>query len=525
MNSFISHFKPWLWALLTLAAIELTYYGVMRPPRATWNNFLNFDFAQTESFQRLVAHDKIVAFEKADPDVIQVGDSSGLHGVQSPIVMSHIPGWNYLNMSVATNLGYSGYYNMARLQLERSPHARYLVLYTSPLGGVPRRILWDDDQKLMAPHIYNEFISPLHQLFQLPTLAARKDVTNYVYYLGHRFKQRDAPLSNNRGYLAFSAVFRESNGWTRETDVEGDIRANIFKGILPNIEVGDNVNPDLVRTALRMLPKVTDEHFYDWWTFSDVSYFDHVYDAFAELAKAYGVKLVLVFNPLPDSTKRAEFEELMDWKAIRSGLDRVRRRHPDVVVSNIDFWPDEHFSVFSHIGTPSSLESSHRVGRIMKDIIGGDRPVERAKVEPVFKPPMTVEIDFEKTYCGYGWTDQTGATDQFPLQHVGPRNKGWIFTAVRPNHAYTVRGVFNDRDPELVRRMKMTVNDEPVTKTSAGRSNEASYAEYLVPEDVVNKYDGWLNIRFDLGDADRKTTAIGRSTQFKRITVSPVKSR
>ena len=179
MNSFILPFRPWLLALAGLVAIELGYYAVARPPRIAWNSFLDLPFAQTDTFQRLVAHGKIVAFDKADPDIIQVGDSSGLHGVQPPIVMSHIPGYNYLNLSVATNLGYSGYYNMAKLQLKRSPSARYLVLYASPLGGIPRKSLWDEDQNLMAPLIHNEFLSSLHRLVQLrrsyprePLLAA-----------------------------------------------------------------------------------------------------------------------------------------------------------------------------------------------------------------------------------------------------------------------------------------------------------------------------------------------------------------
>jgi hypothetical protein len=521
MNSFTSLFRPWLLALAGLAAIELAYYAVVRPPRAAWNSFLDLQFAQPESFQRLVAYEKVLAFDNADADIIQVGDSSGLHGVQPPIVMSHIPGYNYLNLSVATNLGYSGYYNLARLQLERSRHARYLVIYASLVGGVPRRILWDEDQKLMAPLIYDEFMSPLHRLVQLPTLAARGSVTDHVYYMGYRSKQRDMPLFANRGYPAFMSVFRESNGWTRETDVEGDVPANIYKAILPGITVNQSADPNAIRAALRPIPRVTDEAFFDWRTVSRVSYFDRVYGAFADLAREHGVKLVLIFNPFPETSRRPEFEELMDWKAIEAGLKRVRERNPEVIVTRFDFWPDEKFSVFSHIGTVFSHESSHRVGEIMKGIIGNERPAERARAGSSAPRPAPVEIDFDRPYCGYGWTDQEGTTNMFPLQYVGPRNKAWIYVALAPGSAYRVRSVFRADDPELARRIELRVNGIAARKLDAGRSGDELYAEYLVPEETVTMYRGWMTLELDLGGTPIQDAQGKRSVLFRRITAVP----
>lgn len=525
MSSSTSPFRPWLLALAGLVAIEGAYYAVARPPRATWNSFLDLQFAQVETIQRLFAYEKIVAFEKVDADIIQVGDSSGLHGVQPPIVMSHIPGYNYLNLSVATNLGYSGYYNIAKVQLKRSPRARYLVLYTSPVGGVPRKMLWDEDQKLMAPLIYNEFLSPLHHFVQLPTLAARQRVTDYVYSMKYRFKPKGAPLAMNRGYLAFMSAFRDSNGWTRETDVEGDVPTNIYKAILPGITVNQSADPDAIRAALLPIPRVTDEKFFDWRTLSHVSYFDHVYDAFAELARNHGVQLVLVFNPFPETSRRPEFDGLMDWKAIEAGLKRVRERNPEVIVTGFDFWPDEKFSVFSHVGTPSSGESSHRVGRIMKEIIGNRPAAERAQTAKPALPRMPVKIDFSQPYCGYGWTDRAAATNGFPLEYIGPRNKAWICTAFAPGSAYTVRGIFRADDPELADRIELKANDRRATKLSSGRSGENLYAEWLVPMDSVDAYRGWMMLEVDLGGPPRDAAEGKQTVSFVRIVATPENPR
>ena len=521
MNSFISHFRPWLLALAGLIAIELAYYAAARPARAAWNSFLDMKFTETESFQRLVAYEKILAFENVDADIIQVGDSSGLHGVQPPIVMSHIPGYNYLNLSVATNLGYPGYYNLAKLQLERSRNARYLVLYASPLGGLPRRKLWDGDEKLMAELIHNEFLSPVRRLFQLPTLAARRQVTDYIYYMNGRGKQRGLPLSSNRGYLAFESVFRESNGWTRETDVESDVPTNIYKAILPGLDVNRSVDPDAIRGALRGSPVVTDERFFDWLTLSHTHYFDKAYGAFAELAREHGVKLVVIFNPLPESSRGPGFDEFTEWKAIEAGLKRVRERYPEAVFTGIDFWPDEKFSVFSHVGTLHSHESSHRVGRLMKEIIGNERPAQQAGVRRPARPPSAVEIDFGRPYCGYGWTDQGAATNGFPLQHVGPRNKGWIFTTFGPGRAYTVRSVFNADDPAVAQQMTLKANDMPAQRLGEGKAGDSSYVEYLVPAEAVNAYGGWTRLEFDLGGVPKADRKGKRTVSFERITASP----
>lgn len=524
MNSFTSHFKPWLYALLALAVIELAYYGVVRPPRATWNSFLDFQYAQTESFQRLVAHDKIIAFEDVDANIIQVGDSSGLHGVQPPVAMSHIPGWQYLNFGVATNLGYPGYYNLAKLQLQRSPNARYLVLYTSPLGGVPRKFLWDGEQKLMAPLIHKEFISPWYRMFQLPTLAARKDVINYVYYLGYRFRQKDEPLSANRGYLAFKSVFRESKGWTRETDVEKDVPTNIYNAILPGVEVNESVSPEVIRKALHGSPRLTDERFFEWRTLSYSSYFDLVYGAFVELAREHGVKLVVIFNPMPESSGGSGFDEYIDWKGINAGLDRVRKKYPEAIFTDIELWPDHMFSVFSHVSSLSSHESSHRVGRIMKQIIGDELPGGQSG--QVSAPVLAqAEIDFGQPYCGYGFTDEEGTTVKFPFRHVGQRGKAWLWKTLAPGSAYTVRSTFRAGDPGLAGRIQLQINGIPMRKLGTGMAGDAPYAEYFVPEEVVNKYRGWLRLEFDpRGDKSEKNP-LKAPVVFERITAVPVSAR
>lgn len=522
MNSFILHFKPWLVALALLIVIECIYFAAAQPRRLSWNSFLDLQFTQAESFQRLVTYEKIIAFENADPDIIQVGDSSGLHGVQPPLVVSHIPDYRYLNLSVATNLGYSGYYQLAKLQLQRSPNAKYLVLYASAIGGVPRKTLWDDGEKLMGPLIQNEFLSPLHRLVQLPTLAARQSLTDYVYSQGYRYKSKGSPLSTNRGYLAFEFINHMSTGWTRETDVEGDIPANIYKAILPDLDSSKEADPQAIREALRKLPKITDEQFFNWRRLSRESYFDHVYGAFAELAREHQVKLVLIFNPFPESSKQPAFEELIDWKAIENALHRVRQQHPDVIVTNFDFWPDEKFSVFSHVDTPSSGESSHRVGKIMKEVIGDGRPNPRVQPNSPVTRLRAIDIDFQKSYCGYGWTDQTGATNTFPLQYVGSRNRTWLYAQIGEGKSHKLRSEFRANDPATASRMELKVNGIRASRIGLGKTGDAFFTDHLITEEMVRKYRGWLTMEFEVNTPATENSNGKRSIAFQRIVSSPI---
>jgi hypothetical protein len=364
----------------------------------------------------------------------------------------------------------------------------------------------------MAPQIYNEFLSPLYHLFQLPSLSVRQEVIGNAYYLGYRFQQKDAVLSTNRGYLAFTKSFRETNGWVRETDVEGDIPSDMFKSILAGFGINDSEN---IRAAFRTLPKVTDEHFFDWHTFQRRSYFDVAYGAFANLAKAHGVKLILVFNPLPESFRRPEFEDFMDWKAIEAALARFRKAHPEVIVTNFEFWPDEDFSVFSHISTPASIKSSRRVGELLARYIEPRTDMSSNSQQRWLAEPLEgLDIDFRTYFAGYGWTDAAGTTNGFPMQHIGPRGKAWIFAHVKPGSDYVLKISYKGTSEE-VDGIRLFVNGANALRKTRENNENEGWIEYALPAAGVGKYSGWLNLEFDTGHAGQVSTFSFRGLEIK----------
>lgn len=258
---------------------------------------------------------------------------------------------------------------------------------------------------------------------------------------------------------------------------------------------------------------------------SHVSYFDHVFGAFAKLAREYDAKLIVIFNPLPESMKSPEFEKFMDWKSINEGLKRVSTKNPDIIFAPIEFWPDEKFSTFSHVETPSSHESSHRVGEILTEIIGGKPPATRLRSK-ANSQPTKVEIDFRQPFCGYGWTDRASTTGEFPLQFIGPRNKAWVFTAFGPGSPYKLRSNYRSVTPGLVPHIELRVNEMPVAKLSSGSNGEDVHDEYLIPKEIVDMYGGWMKLEFALINTPEVSGKKSqRNVLFHNVTATPVLRR
>ena len=158
-------------------------------------------------------------------EIVQVGDSSGMHGVVPAVMQSKLGGARYLNMNVATTLGYVGYYTIAKYALENQKQPgtiKYLVLYTNAIGAIPRWMLWDD-KKLIGFDLQREYGSAFHRLFQLPSLGVRQPVSRGLFYWNGTLMQPDAPITDNEGFDYFNHIHRLSRGWVRETDVPGDV--------------------------------------------------------------------------------------------------------------------------------------------------------------------------------------------------------------------------------------------------------------------------------------------------------------
>ncbi len=351
MNSSISHFKAWLLVLLIVLGIEMIYLAFMRPHEMDRTNLLQFSFATPETAQRLFTWHKMRAFGDSEPHVVQVGDSSGFHGIDPLLVEAYLPpGTRYVNMSCCANQGFRGYINVLKYMLDRNEGIRYAILHITP-HTMPRPEMWDADGAALwgdanitvfGEAIGKEVNAPW-SWFRVPTLAARGDVTHTVYYFGDLFRSRDAPMLDAYPYLEFLDLFRKHRGWTPENDVQQYIDPQECK----------------VHT-----PKT-----FDWRSFSRKTYIEVVFPKFAALARRHNIKLVVVFQPVG-----CQLGDGAGSQVARDGLRRFMVENPDVAVPFplIETWDPARFSVPAHVHTEWVPETSRRLGEALRDIMKAD---------------------------------------------------------------------------------------------------------------------------------------------------------
>jgi hypothetical protein len=518
-------FLPWILALLVLVVIEATFLIGASPERFTRNNFLQYRFGAPESLQRLFVQEKIEYFSDTAPTILQIGDSSGLYGIQPAIIESHLPGYRYLNFGIATNLGYCGYYRLAQYMLRRNPSIKYLVLYTTFAAGQPRASLWCGAPDLLADDINSEFVNPIRRAFQLPTLSLREQITHQVYY--SVFGMTRQPRSQNYAYLMFHDIIRMSGGWARETDNPGDRVYNLWVAIdsLRRGETNPTMPPDVKALFEKAFP-ITDYWYVDWLSCQRRSYIDLILGEFAALARRHNTKLVVIINPMPESIRTRYDDTFIDLGAMETALQRFGHANPEVAApTQFDYWPDSKFSTFSHVVTPHARENSDRVGRILAKIVSPCSGASR--LPPWGNPGTIVRLDFGNWFTGYGWTDPlTEAGTDFRRLNPG-RKEGLVFLAVRPGTNYKLRLHLCPEVPDVtVTALTAAVHGRQLQRTGHGTEEGLRFVDWLIPSEAVERYNGWLEAlistrgMLDWQDAVTNDEPIDRSLAVNRLTVS-----
>jgi hypothetical protein len=349
MSSSILPFRSWFVAGLGFLAIELTIYFVTHPSMLDRTNFLQFSFAKDETPQRLFVLEKIKAFSDSSPTIVQSGDSSGFYGIEPNAIIKYLPpGVTYLNMSCCANLGFRGYYNILEFMAERNPSIKYLVLHFTPYT-MPLPELWDSDGaalwgigdvKVFGQAVYDAFLSPWRRFAHIPSLAYRRTVTDFAYYLDGKFNDPNRPLLRNENYLEFLRVFRDTHGWMRETD---------HRVTVPATEC-----------------EVPGPSFFDVGTLSRKTYLQEILEEYAAMARRHHAVLVIVFQPVACTlgTGRGSAEA-------RSAIENFKRANPDVEIPFplIETWPADLFSVPAHITAEHTDLLASRLGPAMAEIV------------------------------------------------------------------------------------------------------------------------------------------------------------
>jgi hypothetical protein len=335
MASFASALRPFAIALGVIALTEAVFGLALRP-----NIVERTKFNLLDRFHSTVIFGKLGEFADSSPDIVQVGDSTGFHGVRPDAVMRYLGGLKYLNLSCCAGMGYQGYYGIADFMLRRKPSIKAVVLYIG-LRNLPRADLIAGQHQL-GEFIQTSLTTPLAHLSP-PTVAVR---------------QRIVDAMERKGQTKIDAIFtddlkdstREHNGWWPEHDrrLGGEKRVEYWHQACG---------------ATGVLAQNDDERFYD---VNKQSYMLTEFQRFATLTARHGAKFVVMFQPY--SCRGLEGSML---EARRNEIRTLLKRNPNMLVfpeGMLELWPAEKFVTAEHLRVGYDEENFQRVGKLLAPV-------------------------------------------------------------------------------------------------------------------------------------------------------------
>jgi hypothetical protein len=330
----------------------------------------------------------------------------------------------------------------------------------------------------------------------VPSLGVRRDVTDEIFYMHGLLDQPGRPLINNSGYLMLRDIIESSGGWVRETDIPDDHIAGLFQMIRrnePSLAGYDDAG--IVLHYRNAVGKTEVGSTFDWKSLSRRTYMEIVLDKYLALARKHGAKLVVATNPVPASFQKDEFKVGFDTDGIHRAMHDYASRHPDVSVLGIDYWPDDKFSVFSHVGTPYSVESSHRMGRFLAGLMP-NVAAATAKVEK-YEAPARVVLDMAASPSVYGFAaaeQVPGGTRRYRRIRSG-RDEALAYARVRPGAAQELRiAVLNKADDPVLKNLTVGVFGVRAERLPDIDAGDTRFIRFALPLSETNRFDGWIEL-------------------------------
>ena len=336
MGSYASALRPFAIALAVIALTEAVFGLALRPSIVERSKFNLLNPAHSA-----IIFGKLGEFADSSPDIVQVGDSTGFHGVRPDVIMRYLGGMKYLNLSCCAGMGYRGYYGIADFMLRRNAGIKAVVLYIG-LRNLPRADL------IAGQHQLGDFIETLTTPFAYlapPTVAVR---------------QRIVDAMERREQWKVDAIFteeirqsaREYDGWWPEHDrrLAGEKRAEFW------------------REACGANGVMTENDRGIFYGEDGQSYMLTEFQRFATLAAQHGAKLIVLFHPF--SCRGLEGSML---EARRNDIRTLMQRNPNMIVlpeDMLELWPAEQFVSAEHLRVGYDERNFRRVGKLLAGVFG-----------------------------------------------------------------------------------------------------------------------------------------------------------
>jgi hypothetical protein len=381
MSSFISGFKAVIAASAAIFLVEAAVFAARPSSFVQRSNYLDWNYATPEIFHKAMIYQKLDHFARSAPDVIQVGDSSGLHGVNPEVAMKYLSGLKYVNLSSIANAGFDGQYAIADFMFRRNRSIKALVLYVT-LNQLPKVDMIGGDQNTGgSERIRDSFTAPW-AYFNPPSMVYRRRVTEAVYSRWGAVRARERHFFEaGETFSDMLDSIQQHFGWWPEHDPR-------FAGA----KLRDYWRQFCDDAGTRVLDDTDAYYLYDP-LLGKRSYVHAYLQRFADLAANHGAKLVIIFNPYPCRKLEGDF-----LAARRADLEAVKDANSNVAYGPLfEPWPMSAFIAGDHLRAEYVDINSERVGRFLAEALGirdippgqVGPPVE-AQIPPVAANPRSL---------------------------------------------------------------------------------------------------------------------------------------
>lgn len=352
-----SFFSIWF-SILLIIIIETIIYIKSGKDSIVSNSYLNgpqpFLYLEKETAANGAASSAYLRrwmSYKTNPKFLQIGDSSGIHGVKQNVISEYLKGMKYFNASTGAPVGWKSYYIMAEDYLKRLESIKYLVLhinlYSLPYVYDHRYGVWKHQSAFLAIdkayNSLNKFV-PL-----IPSMYYRPKILHMVYYSeDFQYKKFNSPEDN------LSLQINRDANWYPRQDNKIEVPSPI--GECQNGILNQDSKP--IETRMNQLM------------------FDGLYDqngnpAFAKgltnlknIVDKYNKKLILIISPV----SCYEGEKL---KPLRDDFERFKNKNPDVYIpfDLITTWSSSYFADPWHLLPQGAEIHSNNIGKAIREII------------------------------------------------------------------------------------------------------------------------------------------------------------
>jgi len=345
MSSFRVLFPFGVGAILIIGLEFLV--SVLAPPGLYNTDFFDFSPMKPDVLQKHVIYDKNeIVLRDTPTTAIQIGDSSGFYGV-IPNEVTATAGISYLNMSCCGDTGWEGYYYEAVLAMRRSPTPRLLVLHVTPFWGpLDHRFRGRKGlAALMGDYLVQEMW--WHRV-RPPSAGYRLRLTNLAYFgvwLDDFVYDSHAEQPHYPSIKEWRAKFEQNRGWVP-----------LPWAIDDTYLTAKSVQPCTIEAAYSediWLRLARDDGLYRYLA------------RFAELAKRFDTRFVLVTNPLPCTV---QYDSVVD--DIERQLSKFRYDYPSALVP-FRFLREADRAAFSdrwHLNPTGAREHSRQIGNALKQL-------------------------------------------------------------------------------------------------------------------------------------------------------------